>query len=155
MVDLDPTTVWMVHLRKADAEMETKGTLAIEGELLVFSDARDHQPITFPFTAIRKVKRLRASPVLMVDWEWDGSRRRTAFYFAQPPPLRPPDPGLPGGRDDPFGKPRIGFGGLRHSGKRRHQRESLRYLQTVGIGKKEEIQAWADEVNARLGQTQG
>ena len=155
MAELDPTTVWMVHLRKGDAGTEIKGTLAIEGDLLVFSDARDHQPVTFPFGTILKVKRLRSSPVLMVEWDWDGSTRRTAFYFAQPPPLRPPEAGMPGGRGDPFSAPKVGFGGIRHTGKRKHQRDSLRYLQTVGISKKQVIQAWADEVNARRDQVQG
>jgi hypothetical protein len=149
MREMKPITVWMVHLGRDQADRDIKGSLAIQEGALTFSDPASGADLSFPFGTIQRAKRLRASPVLMLEWGVDGESRRTAFYFIQPPPLKPPEPGtvaLPG---DPFNtRRRTGPLGSMRSGKRRHVKSNVHYLQTTGIKKKDLIQAWVDAVNA-------
>jgi hypothetical protein len=80
----------------------------------------------------------------------DGGTVETAFYFTQPPPLRPPEPGEPpspaaiGGR-----RPRGPFSAIRRTSKRRHMRENVRYLTTQSGSKKPQIDAWVSEIADR------
>lgn len=150
----EPVTTWMVHLARGEADKDVKGTLDLDDEGLVFTDPRDDILLArFSFTSIRRVKRLRGSPVLLVEWEGDGARNRTAFYFAQPPPLHPAAGITP---DDivqrsPGPIPPM----MRRSGKRKAQRTNAQYLQTSGISKKDLINWWADEVTARIQERSG
>jgi hypothetical protein len=146
---LDPVTVWMVNLDRGEADNDVKGRLRVEDGALVFTNAADRTPVPLAFDAIRRARRLRASPVLMVEWH-DGSRlRRTAFYFVQPPPLHAPEPGSAPTPDYPYPQSRGPWAAFRRTSKRRHMKNNVRYLQTAGINRKELIQAWADEVSAR------
>ena len=80
-----------------------------------------------------------------------GDVRRVAFYFSQPPPLRPPEPGsmsLP--ESGLGGRPAGPFGAFRRTSKRRHMRTNLGYLTTANAGHKAVIQAWVDEIGARM-----
>jgi len=146
----EPTTVWMVHLRRGEEPTEVKGAIDLAGDALVFTGDPDGEPVSFPFAGVRRAKRLRGSPVLLLEWESDGDPRKTAFYFSQPPPLDLPEQGqttLPG---DPFTtRPTGAFGAIRRSSKRRHQKTNIQYLQTVGIKQKDLIQAWVDEIMGR------
>jgi hypothetical protein len=148
----EPTTVWMVHLRRGEAVTEIKGEIDLTGEAVVFTGSKDGEPVSFPFDDVRRAKRLRGSPVMLLEWQRDDEPRRTAFYFSQPPPLAPPEPGrttLPG---DPFTtRPMGAFGAIRRSSKRRHQKTNIQYLQTVGIKQKDEIKAWVDAIMERRG----
>jgi hypothetical protein len=144
----EPITVWMVQLVRGEADKDVKGTLDIDDEALLFTDARgDGSEFRLSFTSIRQAKRVRSSPVLLIEWETEGVRRRTAFYFTQPPPLH-----TAAGRstmDEPLprGPSVVPF---RRSGKRKAQRTNVRYLQAHGISKKGLINSWAEEVSARI-----
>ena len=74
-----------------------------------------------------------------------------AFYFSQPPPLRPPEPGttsLPG--SGLTQRPAGPFGAFRRTSKRRHLRSNVGYLTTVNADHKATIQTWVAEIGARL-----
>jgi hypothetical protein len=146
----EPTTVWMVHLRRGEAVVEVEGEIDLTGDAMVFTGKEDGEPVSFAFTSVRRAKRLRGSPVMLLEWQIDDEPRKTAFYFSQPPPLAPPEPGqttLPG---DPFTtRPTGAFGAIRRSSKRRHQKTNIQYLQTVGIRQKDEIKAWVDAIMER------
>ncbi len=135
------TTVWMVHLGSGDPR-DVKGSLSIAEDAVAFET--EETTVSIPWTVIRRAKRLRGSPVLMVEWSEDGQARRTAFYFTKPPPLEPDDP-----LEDPMAT-RGAFAAMRRPSKRRHQRQNIRYLQTVGIDRKSQIQGWADEITRRI-----
>jgi hypothetical protein len=147
----DPVTVWMVHLVRGQTDKDVKGTLDLEDDALVLIDGRGEGALArLAFSSIRRVKRLRGSPVLMVEWENDGIRNRTAFYFTQPPPLHPAAGVTP---DDiierrPGPIPPM----MRRSGKRKAQRTNAQYLQTSGISKKDLINMWAEAVTERIQQ---
>ena len=75
-----------------------------------------------------------------------------AFYFSQPPPLRPPEPGstsLPGRGVE--ATPMGGFGAIRRSSKRRHMRTNLGYLTTANASYKHVIAEWVAEIGAGIG----
>ena len=78
----EPTTVWMVHLRRGQDVSEVEGGIELESEALVFTGKKDGAPISFPFANVRHAKRLRGSPVLLLEWEWDGDHRKTAVTDA-------------------------------------------------------------------------
>lgn len=142
----EPTTVWMVTLARGEVDKDVKGTLETVDDALVFTATKERTQSVFPFGAIRRAKRLRGSPVLMIEWSRDAEDlRRTAFYFTQPPPLYP----AAGSSEAAQRTERVSAFPIRRSGKRRAQRVNTRYLQTVGINRKEQIQGWADAVNAR------
>jgi hypothetical protein len=150
MTDLQPVTVWLVRLQRGEVDKDVKGSLRIEGDQLIFTSADDAGTYAFPFVELSRAKRLRASPVMLVEHRRDGDRREIAFYFTQPPPLKPPDPNAPPAPGDPPPARRGAFDAFRRSSKRRHMRHNVHYLQTTGINKKELIQAWADEVTSRI-----
>ena len=110
----EPTTVWMVHLRRGEAVVEVEGEIDLTGDAMVFTGKEDGEPVSFAFTSVRRAKRLRGSPVMLLEWQIDDEPRKTAFYFSEPPPLAPPEPGqttLPG---DPFTtRPTGAFGAIR------------------------------------------
>jgi len=143
-------TVWMVHLDRTGVHNDVKGTLALDGEALAFTPSSGSRPTGFAFASISMAKRLRGSPVLLIEWQHETAPRRTAFYFTEPPPL----PGR-AGRDEPPSwdtmperpNPLKAF----RNGKRRNMRVNTRYLQDVAISKKELIKLWADEVAGRIG----
>ncbi len=136
-----PVTVWMVELGDGRADREDKGTLTLEGDTLVFSFAGTLDVRRFPLADASKATRVRGSPILMLKWLRDGRTRATAFYFVQPPPLRPPDPG-----SELAERPRL----LGRPSRRRHQRTNVRYLQTALSDRKQLIQEWADELTTRM-----
>jgi hypothetical protein len=146
----EPTTVWMVHLRRGEAVTEVKGRIDLTADAVVFTGTEGDEGVSFRLVDVRRAKRLRGSPVLLLEWQSDDEPRKTAFYFSQPPPLAPPEPGqtaLPG---DPFTtRPTGAFGAIRRSSKRRHQKTNIQYLQTVGIKQKDEIKAWVDAIMER------
>jgi hypothetical protein len=142
---MEPTTVWMVHLARGAPTDGVKGTLSLDGDAVVFSS--DAQDFRFDLASVHKVKRRKGSPVLQLDWRHQDSRRSTAFYFVQPPPLQPLDPGSR--QIDPVARtPGLLSGG--RMTRSRHRRTNIRYLQTRGINSTELIQAWADEIARNL-----
>lgn len=141
----EPTAVWMVHLSRGESPSGIQGTLTIEDGFLVFTDP-NRGAVRFHRSGIRRVKRLRGSPVLQLEWFEDGTLRRTAFYFVEPPPLitdrnAPSVP--PSSRSV---RPSGGFGAIRRSSRRRQMRTNAGYLQTSAVDKRAQIQYWADEI---------
>ena len=145
---LEPTTVWMVHLARDAPTDGVKGTLSMDESAVVFASAVNE--IRFELASVRKAKRRKGSPVLQLEWLHQDSLRSTAFFFVQPPPLHPLDPGSREALVDPVARPAGLLGGARMT-KSRHRKTNIRYLQTRGINTKERIQEWADEIGRRLG----
>jgi hypothetical protein len=144
-------TVWMVRLDRGRAHDDTRGTLELDEDAVVFTDARTGAATRFPFEAVRKPSRVRGSPILMLTLRSDGELRRVAFYFSQPPPLQPPGPGaatLPGAVPDR--RTSGPFGAFGRSSKNRHRRSNVGYLSTMNASHKEEIQEWVAEIGAKL-----
>ena len=147
----DDVTVWMVRLDRGQAGTELQGTLMLGDEAVVFTDSRSSAQTRFPISGLRKPKRVRGSPILMLVDQTDSGPRRTAFYFSQPPPLRGPEPGttsLPssGLNSRPMGP----LGALRRTSKRRHMRANIGYLTTMNASLKTVVDAWVAEIGARL-----
>jgi hypothetical protein len=114
---LEPVVVWKVELRRGRDPVDVEGTLTLTDDALVFEDL-DGDTTSIDFSEIDRARRQRMSPILLVRHR-DTSLGETAFYFAQPPPLGPPDP-------------------------------NTGYLSTKGTVLKPTIQAWVDEVRAKV-----
>jgi hypothetical protein len=142
-------TVWMVHLRTGLEPTEIKGTIRLHEDALEFEASTTAAVSRFSFAQTRRARRLRASPVLMLDWNDGRESRRTAFYFVPPPPLSPPEDTLPG--TGPDGRPPGPFAMLRGSGKRKHTRNNATYLAAQAGTMRARVQAWADELSNRIG----
>jgi hypothetical protein len=142
---VEPTEVWMVHLGTGVTPAEIRGTLSLGDDGLVFADRKTGTDVVFVFESIARAKRIRGSPVLLIDRLHEGEKRRTAFYFSQPPPLAPP-PGS-GASLEPRGP--LGPFARTTPTKRQVARMNLGYLRSTSAAKKHAVQAWVDAVNAR------
>jgi hypothetical protein len=147
----EETTVWMVRLDREQVEDDIRGTLALGSDAVVFTEARSGFEHRIPLSAMQRPKRVKGSPILMVSHTAAGDVRRVAFYFSQPPPLRPPEPGATSLPEAGLGgRPAGPFGAFRRTSKRRHMRTNLGYLTTANTGHKQVIQAWVDEIGERM-----
>ena len=100
---------------------------------------------------MQQPKRVKGSPILMIAHTADGDLRRVAFYFSQPPPLRPPEPGSTALPETGLGgRPMGAFGAFRPTSKRRHMRTNLGYLTTTNASHKQAIQEWVAEIGTRM-----
>jgi hypothetical protein len=146
----EPTTVWMVLLRRGDLG-ERKGTLRLDEDAVVFEDATVQHERRIGYAQVRRARRVRGSPILIVAHDDDGDAVETAFYFTQPPPLRPPAPGeAPSPAAITRGGRALGpFSAMRRTSRRRHMRENVRYLTTQSGSKKPQIEAWVNEIVER------
>jgi hypothetical protein len=143
--------VWMVRLDRGHVEHDVRGTLSLEADAVVFKEAISTIESRFPLEHMQKPKRVRGSPILLVVHRVNGELQRMAFYFSQPPPLRPPEPGstsLPGRGIE--ARPMGAFGAMRRSSKRRHMRSNLGYLTTANASYRRVIQEWVVEIGARI-----
>jgi hypothetical protein len=146
------TTVWMVHLNRERVNEDVRGSLSLDEDALVFIEAVSTIEHRFPLEQMQSPKRVRGSPIMIVFHQRGDELRRTAFYFSQPPPLRPPDPGAMSLPDAGLtGRPAGPFGALRRSSKRRHMRTNLTYLTTANSGYKPLIKRWVAEIDERIG----
>jgi hypothetical protein len=133
-------TVWAVELGKDVQPDEIKGTLELGGEALFFSPNDESRPaIRIALQDIAKVRRLRGSPVLMVERTTSSGSRKTAFYFAQPPPLA----ALLGA---PVERP-AGLAAFRNP-KRKARRDNVGYLGLMNREKKAALSEWVRAVKA-------
>jgi hypothetical protein len=144
---VEPTEVWMVHLGVGRKPLEVRGTLTLGESGLEFVEKKTGADIRFGYGSIRRAKRIRGSPVLMVDWRKDGEDRKTAFYFSQPPPLEP----MP--RSPTIEPPRGPLGPFTRAApsKRQVARMNLGYLRSTSVASKGLLRAWADAVTERAG----
>jgi hypothetical protein len=141
-----PTIVWMVHLGRGVPPVEVRGTLRLGETALEFAAVEAGGDASIGFSSIRKAKRIRGSPVLMVDWIEGATQRRTAFYFSQPPPLSPAPRSpsvIPPGPLGPFTRAT--------PSKRQVARMNLGYLRSTSATNRETVRAWEREVAERAG----
>jgi hypothetical protein len=143
---VEPVEVWMVHLGAGSKPPEVRGTLTLGEEGLEFVERKTGADLMFDFGSIRRAKRIRGSPVLLVDWRKDGEDRKTAFYFSQPPPLDavPRSPTIePRGALGPFTRAT--------PSKRQVARMNLGYLRSTSATNRKVVRAWAEAVTERAG----
>jgi hypothetical protein len=107
-----------------------EGTLSLSDTHLVFDLEEEEGSVRIPLKDIRKAKRIRGSPILMVDADRDpaGSSGpvQFAFYAVEPPRLRP--------------EGRTSKGKLR--------RQSIIYLQSANTRYKDVLAVWERELRA-------
>lgn len=139
-----PVTVWAVELEK-DARLEdVKGTLRLAEGALVFTPRDESRPeARIPMEEVMKVSRLRGSPVLMVVRSSPAGQRRTAFYFAQPPPI-----GVIVG--EAIERPQTrSISDLRNP-RRKARRENVSYLGVLNREKKQTLREWVRAVRSAM-----
>ena len=140
----------MVHLGAASrgAEpmlAEVRGTLTLGETGLEFTESKTGVDARFDYGSIRRARRIRGSPVLLVDWRKDGEDRRTAFYFSQPPPLQPVTRSStiePPGPLGPFTRAT--------PSKRQVARMNLGYLRSTSVTSRELVRGWERAVSERV-----
>lgn len=143
---VEPVEVWMVHLGAGSKPAEVRGILTLGEEGLEFVERKTGADVMFEFGSIRRAKRIKGSPVLLVDWRKDGEDRKTAFYFSQPPPLDavPRSPTIePRGALGPFTRAT--------PSKRQVARMNLGYLRSTSATNRKVVRAWAEAVTERAG----
>jgi len=129
----EAVTVWMVELSPGLAAQERRGTLSLQPDVIAFVASDGSEDLRIPLARVRKARRLRGSPVLVVAHEAGGRAVRTAFYFAQPPPLED-------FRGEATEQPSpLGF---RKSSRRRARRQNIGYLGTWNRQLKADIEEW-------------
>jgi len=126
-------TVWAVELKEATSHIEVRGVLSLDEETLRFTPSKEGRPtLEIALRDVVRARRLRGSPVLLVQRRSEGGIARTAFYFAQPPPLE-------------------AFLGQQSSGnvlstlrnpKRKARRQNVGYLGMMNRTKKIELATW-------------
>lgn len=131
----EPTNVWEVDLVRGRID-DRRGSLRLEADALVFRpDDERVGDRRIPIAAIARVKRLLASPVLLVRHGSVGASLETAYYFVEPPRLRPTD-------DAPVRR----F----TSGKRRTRREGAATLVGANRNLRAELRAWERAIREAL-----
>jgi len=146
----EPTPVWMVHLMQGMTPQEVAGTLRLEDEVVAFESDASGDRFTLRLDELTRVKRLRASPVLLIRWARDGTPRQTAFYFAPPPPLEP-QPRTVAQDLSPVSP----LGALARPTKRRHRRRNSIYLSTAAGELKPTLVAWASALQDQMTASRG
>lgn len=136
----------MVHLGRGVPPVEVRGTLRLGESALEFAGVEAGGEASIGFASIRKAKRIRGSPVLMVDWVEGTAKRRTAFYFSQPPPLAPTP-------RSPTAIPPGPLGPLTRTTptKRQVARMNLGYLRSTSVANRETVREWERAVSERAG----
>ena len=142
----EPVTVWMVQLASGSTA-DVEGVLRLDDDALVFEPATKPAELRFRLATIEKVRRVIGSPVIVIEWSEDAARRRTAFYFTQPPPLEPPTPEELARRPD---APRGPLAERRALSKRRHMRTNLGALAIGAKRTKPMVQAWTTELRIKI-----
>lgn len=144
----DRVTVWAVDLGQDALMQERRGTLSLNEAALCFEPANEAQPETrITLEGIRKVRRLRGSPVLLVVSAGQDRDRTTAFYFVQPPPLD-------AFRRDAVEPRQTGLASLRNP-KRRARKQNVGYLGMSNKQKKAELVAWERAVREAVDRAAG
>jgi hypothetical protein len=136
-------TVWEVELGRPESPEEVKGTLELSHRDLIFTPRDEaRSTVRIPLDEIAKVKRLRGSPVLLVVRETAAGPERTAFYFAQPPPMIPREgERLERGR---------GISAFRNPA-RQARRDNISYLGLMNRENKATLKEWVRAVETAAG----
>lgn len=128
----EAVTVWVVQLRRG-LTRERSGRLSLEPDALAFAADDGSGHVRIALGDVRRARRLRGSPVLLVAHEVHGRTERTAFYFAQPPPLE----ALVGERPERPSPLPVGRGG-----RRKARRQNVGYLGTWNRELKADVADW-------------
>lgn len=116
------STVWMVNV--LTGPLGAKGTLLLEASRLVFRPDSTDGETFMSFAGIRRVRRVRGSPVMEVYLTDSTDRPSTmGFYFVQPPSLEPKE-------------------GRRYRRERAARRSAVAVLLATNREKKDEIKRW-------------
>ena len=118
------TNVWAV---RAGSTEDVACSMTLEGSDLVLSSETTVERI--PLSAVRRTRRVRGSPVLVVRLEGEGLPPRILLYFSRPPPLP----------------------GAQEIGRRRARRRNVTYLGTRGTELKREIREWVRAIREGAG----
>jgi hypothetical protein len=140
---VEETVVWMVPLAQGNSA-EHRGMLTLETPNLIFTDP-DTERVSVPLAEIRKAKRVRGSPIMVLTIGDGPARREIAFYFAPPPPLK--------AQPRPLDRPRLTpFGGVRDSDKttKKIMRTNVSYLHQANASKKAEIEEWLTAIREAM-----
>jgi hypothetical protein len=115
--------VWMIHATTGLTGI--RGTLTLEGQDLVFrpESLREGETV-FRVSEMKRVHRVRGSPVLEISVQSPGLPPIVGFYFVKPPSLKDDDRTLNVLQ--------------RHSARKK----ALNALRTANAYKKEEIERW-------------
>jgi hypothetical protein len=140
----ESTIVWQVQLGTGIPPTEVRGRLQLGETGLEFTALPPGADARIEYPEIRKARRIRGSPVLLVDWRREGAKRRTAFYFSQPPPLDP----VP---RSPTIVPPGPLGPFRRATPSRRQvaRMNLGYLRSTSSANRELLREWERAVAER------
>jgi len=136
---VESTVVWMVPLRAGGGEHH--GTLTLEPPNLVFVERRDGERVEIPLDRVRKVRRVRGSPILRLAFEGDSGRSEVAFYFTQPPPLRPAQSSRPRFVPGPIGSA-LGDRTPPERTTKKVMRTNVGYLTQASATVRDRIEAW-------------
>ncbi|MDP9241618.1 MAG: hypothetical protein M3O84_00410 [Actinomycetota bacterium] len=115
---MEKTQVWAVRL--SGVQREVKGSIHLEEGSLLFHAADGSPGDRIPATDLRRVRRVRGSPVLVIHYVTASGDATAAFYFTKPPPVEPPE-------------------GVR---KRKARRQAIHYLEMSNMNKKEQVKEW-------------
>jgi hypothetical protein len=141
----ESTIVWLVHLGAGIPPTEVRGRLGLGETGLEFTAVPPGADAMIEYAEIRKARRIRGSPVLLVDWQHEGTKRRTAFYFTQPPPLKPEPASptiVPTGPLGPFTRAT--------PSRRQVARMNLGYLRSTSVRNRELLREWERAVVERM-----
>lgn len=116
----------MIHGRTGPEGVE--GTLRLESGGVVFRPKYEVSPDLFvPFEAVRRARRLMASPVLELRLRLPDGPKTVGFYFVRPPNL---DVQRDGGR----------------LARTRAKRDAAVSLVSSNVGKKDEVKRWVRSI---------
>ncbi len=135
---IEAATVWAVQLRRGAAR-ETKGSLAIEANALVFRASDGSGDYRIPLSDVLKARRVLGSPILIVHYAAHGRRAQTAFYFVQPPPLEPPSSATAVSLRSAAP---LSFSPFGRMTKRKARKVNVGYLSNENRTKKEQVKQW-------------
>jgi hypothetical protein len=155
---VEETVVWMVPLR--EGAKEYKGVLSLDPPNLVFTERRDGERVELPLAEMRRVRRVRGSPVMRVAVGDKPNRYEVAFYFSQPPPLKPtPTSGT--ARRTMFGPlggavgGGAGAGGAPDRTTKRVMRANVGYLNRAAAALRDLIDEWVAAIEAAREEASG
>lgn len=136
----DAVRAWAVELGRGTMR-EREGALSLDADAIAFEAKDGYSHLRIGFTEIRRARRLRGSPVLMVVHGTEGRRGRTAFYFVQPPPLQP----VVGSAPERPGPLSIG-----RNSARKARRHNTGYLGLSNRLKKPELAEWERAIRSAV-----
>lgn len=143
----DDVRVWAVDLEEGSSLNEREGSLSLQADVLRFEPSKEgSRALSITLRDVTKAKRLKGSPVLLVLSRQGERVARTAFYFAQPPPLT----AFTAERPDT----RPSLAAFRNP-KRKARRDNVGYLGLTNRKKKALVMEWEDAVRTAVAAARG